>query len=520
MPTYEITSPEGKTYEVNAPDGSTKEQALDYFKKNYRSDFKPPQEPGLEPVGLLESFIAPVKGLGMALPVIKAAERFGTPIVKGVAEQMLPKTGLQLAGQAAIAGTSGVAGELASRKAPEPYKPLARAGAELATGLAAGAASNIGRGATPAIPKERLDAAKYLQSIGGKPSPNQITKGPYAEPTARRLTTQQGVANQEYNRAVGLADPYPLSQSTGNVSKSFGKKEFDSAMNKANSDYGSLLNGRKVTFDDKFFNGLQDLLKRQQNLEQSGITFGQSRALIGALQKIGSIPKNLQDKISRISRIGEEEATAKQSQEALAVLNEMLPTIAKSPKIQMDANDYNEIRSILGDAASRSANNRTASLLRKVQGAFDEVADRSMPDITRDLEGVRRRYEALKTLEEAQLRSGVEMGLIPAKAVGDAIKARIEQGAIYGNNNPLRRIGEAGASLNIVEPGAGRTFGQELERGLTPRSTGYALLRDLFSLPAFPFKKYAAARRLETPASPAGAIPATGAALITEPERK
>lgn len=477
-------------------------------------DFRPPQEPGLEPVGLLESFIAPVKAVGMALPAIKAAERFGPPIVKGVAEQMLPKTGLQLAGQAATAGTAGVAGELASRKVPEPYKPLARTGAELATGLAAGAASGLGRGPTPAIPEERLAAARYLQSIGGKPSPGQITKGPYAEPTARRLTTQQGVANQEYNRAVGLAE-------TGSpVAKSFGKAEFDAGMRKASADYDSLLTGRKVTFDDKFFNNLQDLLKRQQSLEQSGITFGQSRALIGALQKIGSVPKNLQERINRISRIGEEEATAKQSQEALAVLNEMLPTIAKSPKIQMDAKDYNEIRSILGDAASRSANNRTASLLRKVQGAFDEVADRSMPDITRDLEGVRRRYEALKTLEEAQLRSGVEMGLIPAKAVGEAIKARIEQGAIYGNNNPLRRLGEAGTSLNIIEPGAGGTFGQELERGLTPRSTGYALLRDLFSLPAFPFKKYAAARRLETPTGPAGAIPATGAALVTEPERK
>ena len=177
---------------------------------------------------------------------------------------------------------------------------------------------------------------------------------------------------------------------------------------KASADYDQLLTGRKVTFDDKFFNGLQDLLKRQQNLEASGITFGQSRALIGALQKIGSVPKNLQEKINRISRIGEEEATAKQSQEALSVLNELLPTIAKSPKIQMDAMNYNEIRSILGDAASRSTNNRTASLLRKVQGEFDQVADRSMPDIVRDLEGIRRRYEALKTLEEAQLRSGVE----------------------------------------------------------------------------------------------------------------
>lgn len=476
--------------------------------------FRPPEEPGLEPVGFLESFIAPVKGLGMALPAIKAVERFGGPIASKVASEMLPKTGLQLAGQAATAGAAGVAGELAARHAPDKYKPLARTGAELATGLAAGAASGLGRGATPAIPEERLEAARYLQSIGGKPSPGQISKGPYAEPAARRLTAQQGVANQEYNRAVGLI------QEGTPVGKAFGKAEFDSAMRKASSDYDSLLTGRKVSFDDKFFNNLQETLKREQNLEASGITFGQSRALIGALQKIGTVPKNLQAKIDRLPRIGEEEATAKQSQDALAVLNELLPSIRNNPKIQMDAKDYNEIRSILGDAASRTTNNRTARVLRKVQGAFDEAADRSMPDIVRDLEGVRRRYEALKTLEEAQLRSGVEMGLIPPKAVGDAIKARIEQGAIYGNNNPLRRIGEAGSSLNITEPGAGRTFGQELERGLTPRSTGYALLRDIFSLPTYPFKKYSAARRLETPPSLAGAVAPTGTALLAKPENK
>lgn len=477
-------------------------------------DFRPPPEPGLEPVGLLESFIAPVKAYGMAVPAIKAAEKFGGPIVSRIAGEMMPKTGLQLVGQAATAGTAGVAGELASRQVPEPYKPYARMGAELATGVAAGMTPKIGRGPTPAIPEERIEAARYLESVGGRPSPGQISKGPFAEPTARRLTAQQGVANQEYNRAVGLVKPGDT------VPKQFGKKEFDSAMRQASADYDRLLTGRKVTFDPKFFTNLEDVLKREQSLAGTGITFGQSRALIGALERIGTIPKNLQAKIDRLPRIGEAEATAKQSQDALSILNELVPAIRNNPKIQMDAKDYNDIRSILGDAAARAESNRTARLLRKVQGSFDEVADRSMPDIVRDLEGVRRRYEALKTLEEAQLKSGVEMGLIPPNAVGQAIRARIEQGAIYGNNNPLRQIGEAGVSLNIGPPGMGRTFGQDLERGLTPRSTGYALLRDIFTLPAYPFKKYAAARRISEPPSPAAAVTPTGAALVTQPERK
>ena len=484
------------------------------------ASMKRPEEPGLEPVGLLESFIAPVKAVGMTLPAIKAAERFGPPIVKSIAEQMLPKTGAQLAGQALTAGTAGVAGELASRSVPEPYKPLARTGAELATGMATTMTPKIGRGPTPAIPQERIDAARYLESVGGKPSPNQIARGPYAEPTARRLTTQQGVANQEYNRAVGLADPYPLSKATGEVPKSFGKKEFEDAARKANNDYTTLLKDRVVEFDNNFFNQIKETLQRQQGLSESGITFGQSRALIGALQKIGSVPQNLKSRIDKLPRIGEEEATSKESQEALTILNDMLPSLAKKGNIQMAATDYNEIRSILGDAASRATNNRTAGLLRKVQAAFDRAADRSMPDIVRDLEGVRRRYEALKTLEEAQLKSGVEMGLIPAQAVGQAIKARIEQGAIYGNNNPLRRIGEAGTSMAISAPGGGERFANEFQRGLTPRSTMWGAIRDIAEIPIYPIKKYLAGRRLEDVPSTAGAVVPTGAALLTEPERK
>lgn len=478
------------------------------------ASMKRPEEPGLEPVGLLESFIAPVKAVGMTLPAIKAAERFGPPIVKSIAEQMLPKTGAQLAGQALTAGTAGVAGELASRSVPEPYKPLARTGAELATGMATTMTPKIGRGPTPAIPQERIDAARYLESIGGKPSPNQIAKGPYAEPTARRLTTQQGVANQEYNRAVGLATEGKA------VPNSFGKKEFQDAMIKANNDYNTLLKNRVVEFDNNFFNQIKETLQRQQGLSESGITFGQSRALIGALQKIGSVPQNLKSRIDKLPRIGEEEATAKESQEALTILNDMLPSLAKKGNIQMAATDYNEIRSILGDAASRATNNRTASLLRKVQGAFDQAADRSMPEIVRDLEGVRRRYEALKTLEEAQLKSGVEIGLIPAQAVGQAIKARIEQGAIYGNNNPLRKIGEAGTSMAITAPGGGERLAGELQRGLTPRSTMWGAIRDIAQIPVYPIKKYLAGRRLEDVPSTAGAVVPTGAALLTEPERK
>lgn len=36
MPTFKITSPEGKTYNITAPEGATKEEALTYFKSNHK----------------------------------------------------------------------------------------------------------------------------------------------------------------------------------------------------------------------------------------------------------------------------------------------------------------------------------------------------------------------------------------------------------------------------------------------------------------------------------------------------
>lgn len=43
MPTFEVTSPDGKTYRVNAPDGATQQDAIAYVQRN----FSPPAAPGI-----------------------------------------------------------------------------------------------------------------------------------------------------------------------------------------------------------------------------------------------------------------------------------------------------------------------------------------------------------------------------------------------------------------------------------------------------------------------------------------
>ena len=45
MPTYEVTSPDGKTWEVSAPDGATQEQVLSYAKQQWSAQAKPQEQP-------------------------------------------------------------------------------------------------------------------------------------------------------------------------------------------------------------------------------------------------------------------------------------------------------------------------------------------------------------------------------------------------------------------------------------------------------------------------------------------
>lgn len=51
MPTYEVTSPDGKTWEVNAPDGATQDQVLSYAKQQWSASQKPAEKPAAVQAG-------------------------------------------------------------------------------------------------------------------------------------------------------------------------------------------------------------------------------------------------------------------------------------------------------------------------------------------------------------------------------------------------------------------------------------------------------------------------------------
>ena len=474
-----------------------------------------PEEPGLEPVGLLESFITPIKALPAFWGAAQAVKKYGIPAASKVAERVLPKTGLQMFEQATLAGTAGVGGELASRAVPEEYKnlkPTARLVGELGTGGLASALRTVGRGPSPLIPQERLQYSEYLtekmregKNILKGPSYAQLKEGPAGTASRVRREAQQGTTNRILNESVGLK-PKDL----------FGQKEFIIAKNNLTGQYDTILSGKTIKFEPKFFDDLSKMLDEESKV--AGIGFGQSKVIINLLSKmITKLPQKFRSRIDAISGLTEDQVSNEQAEMALQTVKDILPVLRNQPSIIMDARNYNTIRSILGDFAARTSINRNSRIFRQMQNAFDEAADTSLPPETVSaLKIVRRRWEALKTAEEAQLMAD-QPGIITAGDIGRAIEKRIAEGSIYGSDNPLYKIGQSGLSLTGT---GGKSVDLKASGGRTPTSIKTGALLDVLSQIGYPLTLYPKIRlQSPIPSVESYATP-TAAAIIGTPDKE
>lgn len=127
MPTYDITSPEGKKYRVTAPDGATKDDALAYVQKTYTAE---PAQRGP---------LAKLLGIGgeryQTWP-----ERFVRDIAGGITDAA--KSGAELT-KGALAGQFGPTGEGLSEAAPEKILSASSLGLSGAPGAAKALAAPV-----------------------------------------------------------------------------------------------------------------------------------------------------------------------------------------------------------------------------------------------------------------------------------------------------------------------------------------------------------------------------------------
>jgi hypothetical protein len=299
---------------------------------------------------------------------------------------------------------------------------------------AAAAAGTMPRAATErgaAIPPERLEAYRSMAKHGARPSAGSLI---YGEQN-KNVKGQQKVANETWNEAVGL----PKKQD-------FGVAEIDAGRKKASADYEHLLSNREVTFDKPFFDQFKGLYDKQRMLSETGVTFAEARPIIATLERIANLPAPIKERISQLKDIPADTTSPGATKRALAVIDDALKAGAAG-EWKMDAKDYNEVRSILGKDAQRSRRDKNRSgLLWKMQQAFDDAADRSMPDIAHELGAVRGRYENLMILSDAM--EGKGPGFVTPAQIGKEVAQREGHRSLYPNQSPLKALGRQGLSLS------------------------------------------------------------------------
>lgn len=166
MPTYEVTSPDGKTWEVSAPDGATQDQVLQYAKQQWSAQGKAPAEPGTKNNNLgAQAGLTARAGLkgALALPAM-AADAIGG--VANAAQDLALGKGRGVR----FAPTLGAIDDLLTRAGvPVPDTPLQKIvskGVEMGGGGASGVAS-AGRVASSA-------AAEPVRAIAARAAANPL----------------------------------------------------------------------------------------------------------------------------------------------------------------------------------------------------------------------------------------------------------------------------------------------------------------------------------------------------------
>ena len=165
-----------------------------------------------------------------------------------------------------------------------------------------------------------------------------------------------------------------------------------------------MLSGETVTFGKNFFDATDSLLANERSLSGGGITFHQSKAMMNALFKIseaGGLPGKLMSRttdklLKEILQLSEKDVTPENVLKMNQALRALVDHLKTAPvPVTTPASTYNEVRSILGQAAADTSNNREARILRNVQNLFDQAADASLPmEKVQRLQLVRKQWEA------------------------------------------------------------------------------------------------------------------------------
>jgi hypothetical protein len=234
MPTYEVTSPDGKTWEVTAPEGATQAQVLDYAKQQWSAQQKAPapvpasvqagrslsdipRQLGLTArygaeglAGLAETVTEPVRYLAQkaglmknTLPLSAAvsdlATRVGLPQPQTADERVVGDAARLVAGSAGGAGLFGKASQAFNAFGPELATMAARPGmaavSAAGSGLAGGSVREAG-----GDPLAQFGASL----VGGLAAPGIVAGGKSAGSSLRNFVESKRISPSDIDARLSI----------------------------------------------------------------------------------------------------------------------------------------------------------------------------------------------------------------------------------------------------------------------------------------------------------------------------
>lgn len=458
MATYIITAPDGKNYEIDAPEGASQDDALNYFKSQWKSSTpikteQPAQAPEAQAMmnksapskflmGAGNAVINPVMGLGQLTGLVN------NDTVKQYQEQYAPlekdstaygagklfgdiAIGSKLPGANTFRGaTIGQAGLAGAQPAFSGEERAINTGLG-ALGGAAGYAipAGIGRMLNP----KTNPAVQSLMSEGVTPTPGQILGGAYG-----RL--EEGATSIPF-----LGDTIKSAQ--GRSIKDFNVAAYNRALSPIGEKFDENIKpGHEgmIHVYDKLSNAYDDLLPKMK--------FQRDNAFDSEMQNLKTLAQDLpEDRAKQFSKIIDNKVLSKFTDSGL-----MHPEQMK--KIQSELGE--KVRLYMGssDADQRELSNA----FQEAQAILRRAVERQNPEYANELKNIDTGYANLIRLERAASTVGSKEGVFsPAqlKNASRALDTSIRKRQTAQGKALLQNFAEEGQSvLGQKVPDSGSPF--------------------------------------------------------------
>jgi hypothetical protein len=490
VPSFLLTSPEGKKYRVSGPEGSTGEQALAQLQGKLGGAESGPKVDLFDTISD-KALRGATFGLGNKAQAGLAAlmatgindNGFGENY-KAARETQDKINAAESAQYPAASVASEIGGGLAGgiygagTKGATALSNSLRSGnfaARVAKGSAAGATSGAAYGAGTADYGQAAEGAEqgalYGAMAGGAIPIIGATAGKIKNAILPKVTDPEvaRLAQEALNEGIPLSRSQigdsKFAKTLASASKSIplsGANEF--ADRQVTSLNRAALSKAGITADK----ATPDVLSKAA--DDFGVKFNDIIAKTGV-----AVDDSLLDQFGKI----ESEATRRLGKDGSRVVSSYIDDILESGAANqvIDGQTYQNTRSALG-ALSRSTNDSFLSgLYKSMQTALDDAAFKSLPaEGKQQWQDVRKQYQAYKTIERAMTSSGAQAAIgniSPAQLALAAKSGKSGYAKGRGELNDLARIGSAFVKDGTPDSGtAGRLLSYQAMTALPGAAVG------------------------------------------------